>query len=141
LKTAISGRFGMGGQVLGGDIPNDIDLGASQPETPNHHTKKRDKNVKRKKDTPSLRQVGPAIMLKKDTQELKHGHDPNKINSMLSKRHIIVEPSTRHMNYQASTRNLSNEPLVKSPQKSMRNMGAFDKKSSMRNMNERTRKD
>ena len=133
LKTAISGRFGLGGQVLGGDIPSDIDLGANQPEAPNHHTKsKRDKKDKRKKDTPSPKQVGPAIMLKKDNQELKHGHDPNKINSMLSKRHIIVEPSTRHINYQASTRNLSNEPLVKSPQKSVRNM---DKKSSMRNMN------
>lgn len=134
LKTAISGRFGRGGQVLGGDIPSDIDLGASQPETPNKSKRdKRDKRDKRKKDTPKTKQVGPAVMMKKDNQELKHGHDPNKINSMLSKRHIIVEPSTRHMNYQASTRNLSNEPLVKSPQKSMRNMG--DKKSSMRNTN------
>jgi len=129
----------MGGQVLGGDIPSDIDIGATQPETPNHqHTHgKRDKKDKRKHDSRSTKQVGPAIVIKKESQDLKHGHDPNKINSIISKRHIIVEPSTRHMNYQASTRNISVDPMpavVKSPQKSMRHMGAFDKKSSMRNM-------
>jgi len=148
LKTAISGRFGLGGQVIGGDIPTDIDVGATQPDTPMPSKRSKDK---RSKENPSLNQVGPALILRPDKKELKHGHDPNKIGlGMVSKRHIIVEPSNRNMNYQASTRNITVEPstrnVLMSPQKnmrntmdkqkatSMRNMNSFDKKSSMRNM-------
>jgi len=151
LKTAISGRFGLGGQVLGGDIPTDIDVGAAQPETPRPSKHRKDKRSKVDAVTTNQK-AGPAIFLKPEKQELKHGHDPNKIsNSMVSKKHIIVQPSMRSMNYQASTRNISVEPstrnILSSPQKSlrhmgggsmqpsMRNMNSFDKKSSMRNMN------
>lgn len=148
LKTAISGRFGLGGQVIGGDIPADIDIGATQPETP-MPSKRKDKRSK--VDAVTTNQAGPAIFLKPEKQELKQGHDPNKMsNSMVSKKHIIVQPSMRSMNYQASTRNISVEPstrnIMGSPQKSLRHMGgvgnmqprnnlnSFDKKSSMRNI-------
>ena len=137
LKTAITGRFGLGGQVHGGDVQTDMDVGVRQPDPPNHTHKKDKKNKRSKHDT---KQVGPAIMLKPEKRELKHGHDPNKINSgLISSRHIIVEPSMRHMNHQPSTRNVSDfEPspgmTTKNLQKSMRNMDGSDKKSSIRNL-------
>jgi hypothetical protein len=159
LKT-ISGRFGY---VVGED-PIDTDDGARQPDTPNSHTK-RDKKEKRSRGGTSTTEMkgssaspAPTIFNKPQRQELKQGHDPNKVHGVaISTRHIIIEPSQRHFNYQPSTRGIIAEPSTKilgvgvgvvpstrnlnisnsnnnnnnEPQKSMR---ILDKKNSLRHM-------
>jgi len=150
LKT-ISGRFG---HVVG-EHDSDTDDGAKKPETPKINRK--DKRAKKALEGG----VGPApaIYQKPEKKDLKEGHNPNKPAGVgVSTRQIIVQPSMRHMNYQASMRNIASiiqeelDPAEPSPTRdlgasqpssrkldkksSMRNMGmnGLDKKSSMRNL-------
>jgi len=134
LKT-ISGRFGHGV----GEQENEIDNGAEKPDNP-----KKDKKQKRSKGVPNVIQedATPAIFHKPDKHAIKQGHDPNKVEGVgISTRNIIVEPSKRHLNYQASTRNINDsQKSAGSSSTDSRPMRNLDKKSSMRNMNSNDKK-
>lgn len=139
IKT-ISGRFG---HVIS-DRDSDSDDGAN-PLPQN----KRDK---RSKKPPSDITAGPApaIFQKREEKDLKKGHNQNKVNGVgISQRHIIVQPSMRHLNYAVSMRDIASqlseedfdpaEPPTRNlvaSQPSMRTLGmnAMQKKSSMRNV-------